>query len=136
MISFQDENSLAVFLSGRVVVVLWRGARKGVINMNYQKLIIAGNVTADAEGRKSKKSDVAYTTFSVAVGDGKNRTTFFPVTVFGKQAKVVAQYVTRGRQVLVEGRIDVSDKGRFNVVADRVAFGAPASKPTRKTKKG
>ncbi len=101
--------------------------------MNYQKLIIAGNATNDAERRTSKQGDVGYTTFTVAVSDSKDRTTFFPVTVFGKQGEVVAPYITKGRQVLVEGRIEVSENGRHNVVADRVELGGgkPVSENAR-----
>ena len=91
--------------------------------MNYQKLILAGNATGDAEQKTSKKGDVTYTTFSVGVSDKKDQTTFFPVTVFGKHGEVVAKYVTKGRQVLVDGRVTVSDNGRFSVVADNVRFG-------------
>ena len=43
----------------------------------------------------------------------------------------MAKYVTKGRHVLVDGRIQVNDKGYFNVVADRVQFGpepAPVDK--------
>ena len=101
--------------------------------MDYQKVILVGNATRDAERRKSKKGDVTYTTFSVGVGDGKDGSTFFPVAVFGKQAEPVASYVTKGRQVLVEGRIDVSEEGRFNVVADWVVFGALTAKPVDET---
>ena len=93
--------------------------------MNYQKVILVGNATRDAERHKSKKGDVSYTTFSVRVGDTKDRTTFFPVTVFGKQGEAIAEYVTKARLVLVEGRIEVSDTGRFNVVADRVRLAGP-----------
>jgi single-stranded DNA-binding protein len=58
------------------------------------------------------------------------------VVVFGKQGEVVANYVTKGRHVLVEGRVLVNDKGYFNVVADRVQFGPEATaakeeKPTQ-----
>lgn len=91
--------------------------------MDYQRLILVGNVTRDAEGKTSKKGDVAFTTFAVGVGDRKGESTFFPVTVFGEYGKKIAEHVTKGRQVLVEGRISVGDKGRFNVVADRVVFG-------------
>ena len=35
----------------------------------------------------------------------------------------MAKYVTKGRHVLVDGRIQVNDKGYFNVVADWVQFG-------------
>ena len=97
--------------------------------MNYQKLILVGNAISDAQIRRSKKGDVTYTTFSVGVGDAKDRTTFFPVTAFGQLGKAVAKYITKGCQVLVEGRIKVSASGRFNVIADRIRLGAPIGKP-------
>ncbi len=100
--------------------------------MNYQKLILVGNATKDAQRLTSKKGDVTYTTFSVGVSDGKDRTTFFPVIVFGEYGEAVAKYVTKGRQVLVDGRIQVNDKGRFRVIADRVRFGL---EPTTKNSK-
>jgi len=92
--------------------------------MNYQKMILAGNVTGDAELKASKKRDIKYTTFSVGVSDEKDRTTFFPVVVFGKYGEAVAKHIRKGRQVLVEGRIALSDSGRFNVVASSVVFGS------------
>ena len=49
------------------------------------------------------------------------------MVVFGKQGEAVAKYVTKGRQVLVEGRVLVNDKGYFNVVADWVQFGSEAT---------
>ena len=103
--------------------------------MNYQKLIIVGNATNDAERRTSKDGSVPYTTFGVGVSRGKDASTFFPVTVFGKHGQAVAEYITKGRQVLVEGRVEVSAKGRFSVVADRIAFGASAKQKTGGQKK-
>ena len=86
--------------------------------MNYQRLILVGNATDDPERLTSKKGNVAYTTFSVGVGDRKDTTTFFPVIVFGKLGEAVAEFVAKGRQVLVDGRIQVSDRGRFRVGAE------------------
>ena len=97
--------------------------------MDYQKIILVGNVTADAERRQSQNGEVDYTTFTVAVGDGKGHTTYFPVAAFGRQGELTAEYVGKGRQLLVEGRIDVAENGRFNVVARRVVFGVPAKPP-------
>jgi len=98
--------------------------------MDYQKIILSGNATDDAKRQESKSGEVKFTTFSVGVSGGKERrTTFFPVTVFGKYGETVAEHVTKGRQVLVEGRIDVSEEGRFNVIADWVVFGALTAKP-------
>ena len=94
--------------------------------MNYQKLVIAGNATADPERKTSKDEQVAYTRFNVGVSDGKDKTTFFPVVVFGEYGETVAEFVRKGSQVLVEGRARVSEKGRFSMVADRVVFGSSA----------
>lgn len=99
--------------------------------MNYQKLIIAGNATRDAELKKSQSGEVTYATLRVAVNDGKRETVYFPVTIFGKQAEIVAEYVTKGRAVLVEGHIEAAKNGGMNVVADRVIFGPhPEGKET------
>jgi single-strand DNA-binding protein len=91
--------------------------------MNYQKLIIAGNATRDVELKKSQSGEVTYATLRVAVNDGKEEPVYFPITIFGKQAEIVAEYVTKGRAILVEGHIEATKNGGMNVVADRVVFG-------------
>ena len=95
--------------------------------MNYQKVILTGNATDDAQSKTSKSGDVSYTTFSLGVRDAKNNTTFFPVVVFGRSTEAVAKYVTKGRLVLVEGRLEVGEKNRFSIVADMVRFGPEPS---------
>ena len=103
--------------------------------MNYQKIILVGFVTRDAQKRTSKKGNINYATFSIAVNDGKENATFFPVVAFDKLGTMATIYVKKGRQLLAEGRIETTDNGRFNVVADRIFLGAQAGKPAEKTKK-
>ena len=103
--------------------------------MNYQRLILAGNVTNKARRQTSKKGDVAFTTFGVVVSNTKDQKAFFPVTVFGRHAEAVAKYITKGRYVLVEGRVEVGEFGRFNVVADRVRLGPKAKAGSAKKAK-
>jgi len=38
--------------------------------------------------------------------------------------------VTKGRKVLIDGHIEVSDAGRFNIVAERVILGSLPKPPT------
>lgn len=71
----------------------------------------------------SRDGDVEYATFGVGVNDGKDRTSFFPVVVFGDYSDTVAKYVTKGREVLVSGRVRIDEDDRFSVVADIVCFG-------------
>lgn len=101
--------------------------------MNYQKLILAGNVTANAKRQKSKKSDVTYTTFSVAVSGEKDDPVFFPIVMFGKLGEKLTRYITKGRGVLVEGRVRLSQQGRLGVIADQIRLGA--SRPKAKKAK-
>ena len=103
--------------------------------MDYQKIILVGNASDDPKVRKSKKGDITFTTLSVAVSEGKERTLFFPIAVFGKLGEIVAEHIKKGRQILVEGRIEISHKSRFNVVADRIRFGIKPSKPETTKKK-
>jgi len=80
----------------------------------YQKLTIVGNLGRDPEMRYTP-SGQAVTNFSVATsrrwtsGDGQQQeeTIWFRVSVWGKQAESCNQYLSKGRQVLCEGRLTV-----------------------------
>jgi single-strand DNA-binding protein len=78
----------------------------------YQKLTIVGNLGSDPEMRYTP-SGQAVTNFRVATNrkwvgnDGKpmEETTWFRVSVWGKQAETCNQYLSKGRLVLCEGRL-------------------------------
>jgi single-strand DNA-binding protein len=103
--------------------------------MNYQRIILAGNAAGDAQLRKSKDGDVTFASFRVGVADSKNRTTFFPIVLFGKSAEALAKLITKGREILVEGRFQVAED-RFDVVADRVELGGSSKKDSSADKLG
>ncbi len=78
--------------------------------MTYQSVTIVGNVGRDPELRYTPQGS-AVTDFSVAVnevftanGERRERTTWWRVTCWNRQAETVAQYLKKGRQVLVVGR--------------------------------
>jgi len=78
----------------------------------FHTIIIVGNLGRDPEMRYLP-SGQAVTTLSVATGhkytgsDGQmvDETSWFRVSVFGKQAEACNQYLKKGRAVLVEGRL-------------------------------
>ena len=78
----------------------------------YQKLVIVGNLGRDPEMRYTP-SGQAVTNISVATnrqytansGERVKETTWFRVSVWGKQAETVNQYLRKGSKVLVEGRL-------------------------------
>lgn len=81
----------------------------------YQKTIVVGHLGRDPEMRYTP-SGVPVTSFSVATtrkwtnpsGEPQEKTTWFRVTAWRKLAETCAQYLTKGRLVLVEGEIDAS----------------------------
>ena len=77
----------------------------------------------------------AYTTFRLALTEGRGDTNFSSVTVFGKLGESIAKYVTKGREILVEGRVSVGEKGYFNIIAGQVRLGKKPEKPAKKSGK-
>jgi len=81
----------------------------------YQKITIVGNLGNDPEMRYMPDG-TAVTSFSVATNRGwtdkatgqpVKETTWFRVTVWRRQAETANQYLSRGKKVLVEGRLNV-----------------------------
>lgn len=110
--------------------------------MYLNKAIIVGNLTRDPELR-SLPSGATVTTMAIATnrvwkdkeGNKKEDTQYHNIVVFGKQAETSAQYLKKGQNVLVEGRIQMRNwddkisgekKYRTEIVADRVQFGPKA----------
>ena len=100
------------------------------------KVILVGNLGRDPEVRYAQ-SGMAICKLSVAVtervkdGDAwKDETEWVRVTVFGKTAENAAQYLQKGRQVYVEGRLktdkykdkDGVEKTSVEVIASNVVF--------------
>jgi single-strand DNA-binding protein len=79
---------------------------------NFNKVILAGNLTRDPELRYTPKGTaVARITLAVnrtwksESGENKEEVSFVDVDVWGRQAEVISQYMKKGRPLLVEGRL-------------------------------
>lgn len=83
----------------------------------YQKIVIVGNLGRDPEMRYTPAGK-AVTNFSVATnrkytgsnGEKVDETVWWRVSVWGKQAESCNQYLSKGRKVLVEGRLTADPK--------------------------
>lgn len=78
---------------------------------SFNKIIVVGHLGRDPVLRYTPQG-TAVCDFSLATterraggGDGQDVTTWFKVTLWGKQAEVANQYLAKGRQVYVEGRL-------------------------------
>lgn len=108
--------------------------------MYLNKVFIIGNLTRDPE-LKAIPSGIKVCSFSVATnrvwkdknGAKQEAADYHNVVVFGRQAETVAQYMKKGSQVMVEGRMQTrswddaatnTKKYRTEVIADRVQFGS------------
>lgn len=80
--------------------------------MNLNKVLLVGRTTAQPELRKTAGGQ-SVTTFSVATnrvwtdkaGSRQEETEFHNVVVWGRQAEIASQFLTKGALVLVEGRL-------------------------------
>ena len=105
--------------------------------MSVNKVILVGNLGKDPEVRYTQTGS-AVANFSIATSeqwndrDGKKqeRTEWHNIVVWGKQAEHCGQYLSKGRQVYIEGSIrtrsydDKSGNKRYitEIVAQRIQF--------------
>ena len=104
---------------------------------SLSKVILVGNLGSDPEMRYTPNGK-AVTSFSIATnrryttsgGESKEETDWFRVSVWGKQAEQCNQFLSKGKQVYVEGRLharswegqDGQTRTSLEVTAERVLF--------------
>jgi len=84
--------------------------------MSFNKIIIVGNLGRDPEMRYTPQG-TPVCNFSIATnerrkdraGELQDITTWFKVTVWGKQAETASKYLTKGKSVYIEGRLHVEE---------------------------
>lgn len=108
----------------------------------FNRVILAGNLVRDPEIRYLP-SGLSVTSFAIAVNSRyrqnnelKEEVSYFDIVVFGKLGETCAEYLSKGRAVLVEGRLrqrrwesEGTKRSKIEVVAGGVQFlgGAPRS---------
>lgn len=101
------------------------------------KVILCGRTCDDWKTHKYGEGKT-FVTNTLAIQEGKDKTEFVNVTVFGKTAEVVYKYVKKGDMVLMEGSIhtSVSEKdGKKQYFTTVVVIRAELLPNARKTKK-
>ncbi|HEY9431790.1 MAG TPA: single-stranded DNA-binding protein [Blastocatellia bacterium] len=84
--------------------------------MSFNKITIVGYLGRDPELRYTPQG-TALCKMSIATtekrknvtGETEEHTTWFRVTVWGRQAELANEYLTKGRQVYVEGRLRLEE---------------------------
>ncbi len=106
------------------------------MGISYNRAILVGRLTKDPEssysstGTHISKFTLAVDRPSYLSGPLENNTDFLRVVTFGKTADFVANYMAKGRLVLVEGRIQISkwqdsdgvNRYSTDIIADKVNF--------------
>jgi len=102
--------------------------------MYYNRIILVGRLTRDPELRATPDG-VSVVRFTLAVDRGmrageERQTDFFDIVAFRQLADTVANYMTKGKLVLVEGKLQTRSytdregnrRKAYEVVADNVRF--------------
>ncbi len=100
-------------------------------NFNFNKVIIGGRLTADAE-LKQTQSGVSVTAFSIAVNrkGADNKTDFIDVVAWRQTAEFICKYFKKGSSICIVGNLQkrewTDNKGQkryaTEVIADEVCF--------------
>ncbi len=84
--------------------------------MSFNKIILVGNLGRDPELRYTPQG-TPVCSFTMATnerrrdraGETQDSTTWFRVTLWGRQAETASQYLTKGRPVYIEGRLRMEE---------------------------
>ena len=105
---------------------------------NLNKVMLIGNLTRDPELRYTPSgkavADISLAINRVWVNDAGQKqedTTFVDVTLWGRQAELAQQYLTKGRGAYIEGRLQMDTwddketgkkRSKLKVVGDSLQF--------------
>lgn len=110
---------------------------------NFNKVILMGRLTRDPELRYTP-SGLAVSSFGLAVNsrtrqgeEWKDEVCFIDIVLFGKQAENCSEYLSKGKLVLVEGRLrwrsweseGGQKKSKHEVLASTVRFMPKGAEP-------
>lgn len=77
----------------------------------FNKVILAGNLARDIEVRYAGQTAIGNTAiatnrkYKTQTGEQKEEVMFVDITFFGRTAEIAHQYLKKGSQVLIEGRL-------------------------------
>jgi single-strand DNA-binding protein len=107
--------------------------------MNFNKAIIIGRVTKDPEIRTTPNGQ-SVASLSVATnrvwnsnsGEKQEKTEFHNIVAWGKLAEICGQYLTKGQEVMFEGRLetrawegqDGQKRSRTEIIAENMQMGS------------
>lgn len=111
---------------------------------SFAKAFLLGNLTRDPEVKAVGQNQVC--NFGVAVnrrytdrqsGEKKEEVSFFDVECWGRTAELAQQYLKKGRQVWIEGRLkqdrweteDGRKLSRIKILAENIQFLGPKEDP-------
>jgi len=108
------------------------------MSVSFNKAVIFGRLTKDPESRTTPNGQ-RVTSFSMATnrvfkdkeGNRQEQAEFHNIVLWGRLAEIAAQYLIKGQEALIEGRIqtrswdgqDGSKKYRTEVVAESLQLG-------------
>lgn len=84
--------------------------------MSFNRIILVGNLGRDPELRYTPQG-TPVCSFTLATnerrkdraGENQDVTTWFRITLWGRQAETASQYLSKGRPVYIEGRLRVEE---------------------------
>jgi len=107
--------------------------------MHINRVVLTGNLTKDPEARSNPGTGLSVCKLRLAVntrrrnnatGEWEEKPNYFSVTVWGAQGETAARYLSKGRPVAIDGRLewrewetqDGAKRQAIDIIADSVQF--------------
>ena len=105
---------------------------------SYNKVVLVGNLTRDPDSRLTGNGH-AVAEFGLAVNDRRKdasgewveKVTFVDITAFGRTAEVISEYLHKGSQVLIDGKLELDQwedkngggkRSKLRVICDKMVM--------------
>ena len=111
--------------------------RSTLVMASFNKVILMGNLTRDVELRQTPGNQTVANiglavnrTYQTREGERREETTFVDCEAWGRQAEVMSQYLSKGRPVMIEGRLKLDqwqdqqgqNRSKLRVVIENFQF--------------
>jgi single-strand DNA-binding protein len=105
-------------------------------DMAVNVVVIGGRLTKDPVSKQARNGDpiVEFGLAQNKMRGGEEKPMFFDVTAFGKTAEFIAAHFRRGKEIIVEGRLDYDQweseggkRSKVSIVAQQAHFVGPKS---------
>jgi len=101
--------------------------------MDYQKIVLVGTVISNPQSQDSKGNAFENVKFELLINSKDNKVVF-PIVASDILGFMAINYIAEGSQILVEGKVEIDQMGKFSILANQIDFDSSSKEKGKKSK--